>query len=150
MLNISLQKSDAVGVISSTLCMLHCIATPFIFLATVTTCSNTCCSSAPGWYQWLDYVFVFISFFAVLYSTKSSNVNWIKYALWSSWLALCFVILNANLFQFFYLSNNIKFIPSFSLIGFHLYNLRYCQCKKEKCYRLNKSKFVIIRSLSVS
>ena len=133
MLNISLQKSDALGVLSSTLCMLHCIATPFLFLATVSNCSQTCCAAAPVWYQWLDYVFIFISFFAVMYSTKSSNTDWIKLALWLSWLSLVFVIINANIFQWFYLSNNIKFIPSFSLIGFHLYNLRYCRCEEDNC-----------------
>tara|TARA_B100000965_G_scaffold365858_1_gene350650 strand:- start:166 stop:570 length:405 start_codon:yes stop_codon:yes gene_type:complete len=133
MLNISLQKSDALGVLSSALCMLHCIATPFIFLATATSCSISCCGSAPAWYQWLDYVFIFISFFAVMYSTKSSKNNWIKLALWVSWLSLVFVIINANIFQWFYVSNNVKFIPSFSLIGFHFYNMRYCQCKEENC-----------------
>ena len=131
--NISFEKSDALGVISSALCMIHCIATPFLFLATATTCSQSCCASAPIWYQWFDYIFVFISFFAVLYSTKSSNVNWIKFALWLSWFGLLLAILNANVFQWVYLSNNIKFIPSFSLIGFHLYNLKYCQCSDKGC-----------------
>ena len=133
MLNISLQKSDTLGVMSSALCMVHCIATPFLFLATATSCSQSCCGAAPIWYQWLDYVFILVSFFAVFHSTKSSNVNWVKYALWLSWLALVFVIFNANVFQWYYISNNIKFIPSFSLIGFHLYNLRYCQCSKNNC-----------------
>ena len=133
MLNFSLQKSDTLGVMSSALCMVHCIATPFLFLATATSCSQSCCGAAPIWYQWLDYVFILVSFFAVFHSTKSSNVNWVKYALWLSWLALVFVIFNANVFQWYYIPNNIKFIPSFSLIGFHLYNLRYCQCSKNNC-----------------
>ena len=133
MLNISLQKSDALGVISSALCMAHCIATPFLFLVTVTSCSQSCCSSAPIWYQWLDYVFILISFFAVFHSTKSSNVKWIKFALWLSWLGLLLAILNANVFQWVYLSNNIKFIPSFCLIGFHLYNLKFCKCSDKDC-----------------
>ena len=133
MLNISFQKSDSWGVLSSALCMIHCIATPFLFLATATSCSQTCCSAAPVWYQWFDYLFIFISLFAVFYSTKMSNVNWIKYALWISWLGLTFVILNANIFQWFYLSNNIKFIPSFALIGFHLYNLKFCRCDDNNC-----------------
>ena len=133
MLNISLQKSDTLGVMSSALCMVHCIATPFLFLATATSCSQSCCGAAPIWYQWLDYVFILVSFFAVFHSTKSSNVNWVKYALWLSWLALVFVIFNANVFQWYYIPNNIKFIPSFSLFGFHLYNLRYCQCSKNNC-----------------
>ena len=35
--------------------------------------------------------------------------------------------------QWFPLHGNLKFIPAFSLIGLHLYNLRYCQCKAENC-----------------
>ena len=132
MLNISLQKSNTIGVLSSLLCMIHCIATPFLFLAAATTCSQSCCSSAPIWYQWFDYFFIFISFFAVFHSTKSTTI-WIKYALWTSWITLVLVILNANIFKFLDLSNNIKFIPSFSLIGFHLYNLFFCKNTDDKC-----------------
>ena len=133
MLNFSIKESNAVGVLSSTLCMIHCIATPFLFLVTATSCSQSCCSAAPIWYQWLDYIFLFISFFAVLYSTKSSNSTWIKYCLWISWIGVFFVILNANFLHWYSLSQNTKFIPSFSLIGFHLYNIRYCQCEKDNC-----------------
>ena len=28
---------------------------------------------------------------------------------------------------------NIKFIPAFLLIGFHLYNMKYCQCESNEC-----------------
>ena len=133
MINFSISKSDAIGACSSALCMIHCIATPFLFLATATTCSQSCCAAAPVWYQWLDYIFIFISFFAVFQSTKSSSVNWVKYALWFSWFALLIAILNANMFQWIYVSQNVKFIPSFSLIGLHLYNLRYCHCSEDKC-----------------
>ena len=133
MLNITIKKSDALGACASMLCMIHCIATPFLFLATATTCSQSCCSAAPGWYQALDYFFIFISFFAVFKSTESSNTNWVKYGLWISWAALVVIIFNENIFQWFYLPQSIKFIPSFLLIGLHIYNLRYCQCKVDEC-----------------
>jgi len=133
MFNNQMIKSDTLGVCASALCMVHCIATPFLFLATATTCSQSCCSAAPAWYQWLDYLFVFVSFFAVIQSTKSSNSSWIKYGLWISWVALFFVIINANYFQWIYLSQNTKFIPSFSLIGLHIYNLKFCQSAKDSC-----------------
>ena len=133
MLNVSIKKSNAVGILSSGLCMIHCIATPFLFLATATTCSQTCCDAAPVWYQWFDYFFLFVSFFAVAYSSKSSNSNWVKYALWFSWISLFLFILNSNFFGWYSLAQNIKFIPSFSLIGLHLYNLKYCQSKEVEC-----------------
>ena len=70
---LSFQKSDTIGVLSSGLCMIHCLATPFFFVATV--CSTTCCNTAPLWWQWLDYFFLVVSFIAVRYSTISTNSN---------------------------------------------------------------------------
>ena len=133
MLNFSINKSDTIGACASGLCLIHCLATPFLFLATVTTtCSQSCCSTAPVWYQWFDYFFLFISFFAVYYSTKTTTSSWVKYGLWISWIAFLLVLLNAN-YQWIYLSQNFKFLPSFSLIGLHLYNLRFCQCAANEC-----------------
>ena len=130
MLNISLKKSNALGAISSGLCMIHCIITPFIFIAT--TCSASCCSSAPYWWRWIDYIFLVISFAAVYQSTKSSDYNSIKFGLWISWLLLFVLILNLS-FGWFFISENIKFIPAFSLIALHLYNIKFCQCKNVEC-----------------
>ena len=129
-LNLSLQKSDAVGVISSGLCMIHCLATPVFFIAA--TCSTSCCNAAPLWWQWIDYAFLIISFIAITHSIKSTNSNLVKYGLWVSWVALFLFILNIQ-FQWFSISDNIKFIPAFSLIGFHLYNIRYCKCNDDNC-----------------
>lgn len=133
MLNISIKKPDTLGACASALCMLHCMATPVLFLAAATSCSQSCCSAAPLWYQSLDYFFVLLSFFAVLQSTKSSTAKWIKYGLWISWIALLIVILNVNFFQWIYLSQNIKFIPSLILIGLHLYNQKFGPCLENDC-----------------
>ena len=133
MLNISIKKPDTLGACASALCMLHCMATPVLFLVAATSCSQSCCSAAPLWYQSLDYFFALLSFFAVLQSTKSSTAKWIKYGLWISWIALLIVILNVNFFQWIYLSQNIKFIPSLILIGLHLYNQKYGQCLENDC-----------------
>tara|TARA_B100001113_G_C20780420_1_gene479243 strand:+ start:140 stop:553 length:414 start_codon:yes stop_codon:yes gene_type:complete len=130
MLNISLQKSDTIGALSSGLCMIHCIATPFVFFAA--TCSATCCTATPLWWQWIDYFFLVVSFIAVIYSTKSSDSKLIKYALWISWTGLFFFILNEK-FIWFYFPVNSKFIPALLLIGFHLYNNKYCKCGYQEC-----------------
>ena len=124
------KRSDTLGAISSVLCMLHCIATPFLFVATIS--ASTCCSAAPSWWQWMDYIFLIVSFVAVKFSTAQTDSNFIKFALWISWIGLTIVILNAN-FSWFHASENIRYIPAFSLVGLHLYNLKYCQCKTEGC-----------------
>ena len=128
-MNISITKSDSLGVISSGLCTIHCLATPLFFVA---TCSKSCCSAAPSWWLWIDYIFLFVSFVAVLYSVKKTTYNFVKIGLWLSWLGLFLFILNIS-YSFIDVSDNIKFIPAFSLIGFHLYNARFCGCSDKEC-----------------
>ena len=123
-------KSDALGAIASGLCILHCLATPFFFIASA--CSLSCCNNAPLWWQWMDYVFLGISFIAIKYATKSSAKDWVVQGLWISWISLSFTILNVKM-EWIHLAENIKFIPAFALVGLHMYNMRYCQCKKECC-----------------
>ena len=130
LLSNTLKKSDTLGALSSLLCMLHCIATPFLFLAT--TCGAACCAASPSWWQWLDYIFLIISCIAIINSTKNSNSKFIKYSLWTSWSGLLLFIINLK-FNLFYVSEHIKFIPAFSLIALHIYNLKYCQCKEDDC-----------------
>ena len=123
-------KSDALGAIASGLCILHCLATPFFFIASA--CSLSCCNNAPLWWQWMDYVFLGISFLAIKYATKSSSKGWVVQGLWVAWVALFIAVLNIKM-EWIYLAENIKFIPAFALVGLHMYNMRYCQCKKECC-----------------
>ena len=130
MFNISIEKSDSIGVISSGLCMIHCLATPFFFVAAA--CSKSCCAAAPSWWLWIDYAFLLISFIAVLYSIKSTKYNFVKVGLWLSWFGLFFCIINIS-YNFIDVSDNVKFIPAFSLIGFHLYNARFCKCTEKEC-----------------
>ncbi len=125
-----MQKSDTIGVLSSGLCMIHCLATPFFFVATA--CSASCCSDTPLWWQWIDYFFLIISFIAVRHSTISTNSIYVELGLWLSWLGLLIFVLNAK-FLWFFANPNAKFIPAFSLIALHLYNLKYCQCQKKDC-----------------
>ena len=128
--NISIKKSDSVGVISSGLCMIHCLSTPFFFVAAA--CSKSCCSAAPSWWLWIDYLFLFISFLAVLHSAKISKYFFLKVGLWISWLGLFVFIINIS-YGFIDISDNMKFIPAFSLIGFHLYNIKFGKCIDKEC-----------------
>ncbi len=124
------QKSDLIGAIASFTCMIHCLATPFLFIASA--CSKSCCASAPTWWIWLDFVFLFISFFAVYRSTKSTSKSWMKPLLWLAWLALFLSILIEQISSINY-SDYFKYTAAFSLIGLHIYNLKFCQCKSEQC-----------------
>ena len=127
-------SSDLIGATASTLCTIHCMATPFLFFAS--TCTKSCCNSAPLWWIWIDYAFLFISLFAVYKSTKNSSKFWINVILWSSWMALSFFIFMEQNTQL-NLSDYYKYSSALSLAFFHVYNLKYCQCESENCLANN-------------
>ena len=121
---------DSVGIIASTLCMIHCIGTPFIFIAKA--CTSICCANAPTWWVMIDYIFLFISFLAIFFISKNLTVEWLKISFWLSWIVLLFTILNHS-FDILYLPQNFIYIPSFLIIVLHFYNLKFCKCEKETC-----------------
>ena len=121
---------DNVGIIASTLCMIHCIGTPFIFIAKA--CSATCCAEAPLWWVIIDYIFLFISFIAIYFISKNLKIRWLKNAFWISWVVLLFTILNHSL-QIANIPKNFIYIPAFSIIALHFYNLQFCKCKNDAC-----------------
>ena len=122
--------TDKIGIIASTLCMIHCIATPFLFLAK--SCSSACCESSPSWWSSLDFLFLFVSFFAIYQSSKNSSKIWMKYTMWSTWAFLLAIVLNENI-HLFSLTEYVIYFPAITLIVLHVYNLKYCQCKADKC-----------------
>lgn len=122
-------KHDLLGAFASGLCLLHCVATPFLFI--VQSCSATCCDNSPVWWQWMDYFFLIISFAAVYHSNKTTSKAWIGIALWISWTILLLVILNEKL-GWIHLAEYAIYLPALSLISLHLYNQKYCQCD-ENC-----------------
>lgn len=124
------QKSDNIGAIASTLCLIHCIATPLIFIAQ--SCSLTCCSGSPVWWSSIDYFFLVISFFSVHSSTQKTTKTWMKPALWVSFLLLFIVVINEKI-SLFYMNDNLLYIPALSLITLHLFNRKYCKCDSNKC-----------------
>ncbi|MCH2224685.1 MAG: MerC domain-containing protein [Crocinitomicaceae bacterium] len=123
-------KSDTIGIMASTLCMIHCIATPFIFLAK--TCSDACCSASPTWWKSMDVLFLSISLLAVYQTAKNTSKIWVKYAMWLSWGLLMIIIGNEQQ-QLFPLFENAIYIPALSLTALHFYNFKYCRCTNNSC-----------------
>lgn len=115
-----------VGIVASSLCLIHCLATPFLFI--LKACSSSCCADAPIWWQSIDYLFLVVSFVAIRYATKGSTKVWIVKALWVSWFALlCMVLFHTFRFNFF--PEQLIYLPAFSIIGLHFYNRKHCRCK---------------------
>ena len=64
-------KPDIVGAAASSLCMLHCLATPIIFLAGAHSAAHA--AEAPVWWILIDYIFLAISFLAIDATRKTST-----------------------------------------------------------------------------
>lgn len=135
MIKLILQKPDTLGALASVLCIIHCLATPLIFVAH--TCAIGGCETSPNWWRNLDYIFLIISFFAVMHSVKNTSKSFMKPALWLSWVTLFLLIINENI-QLVSLPEFITYISALSLAVLHIYNLKYCQCKNDKCCTHNE------------
>lgn len=129
-MNISLRKPDTIGAIVSTLCVVHCLLTPLLFVAQSYTATHS--HEAPYWWKNLDYLFILISIIAVYESTKKSTNKLIKAGLWMSWIMLFLLILNEKL-VWIELDEIITYSVALTLSMLHIYNLNYCQCKTENC-----------------
>ncbi|MEL6811349.1 MAG: MerC domain-containing protein [Bacteroidota bacterium] len=123
-------KSDILGSTASTLCLAHCLATPFLFAAHAGHVHGH--HSHPLWWGLLDILFIGISFMAVYWSAKNTLRSWMRYALWLSWGGLAFVIINEKL-GIIALEEAVIYIPSILLAGLHLFNKKYCRCTSEDC-----------------
>ena len=66
-------KADIIGASASLLCLIHCLATPFVFF--IKTSSSLCCSETPIWWQSIDYIFLTVAFFAVVYILGSNKTK---------------------------------------------------------------------------
>lgn len=123
-----LTRPDLIGATASGLCALHCMVTPFIFLAKATSTHV----HKPVWWGLIDYIFLVVSFFAIYRTVKSSTRNWIKYALWCVWIILSCAIINET-FEIAHLAEASVYVPALILAGLHLYNQKYCKCTDDGC-----------------
>lgn len=123
-------KPDTVGAIASTLCIVHCLATPLIFMAH--TCAIGGCKTTPIWWANLDFIFLMISFLAIKRAVKKTSIYFIKPALWINWSILLLLVVNEKQ-HFTELPEILTYICAISLAVIHIYNLKYCQCKNDTC-----------------
>ena len=126
MLNSFLRKSDGIGALASTICLVHCLLTPFLFA--VKACHvDGCCAEAPLWWKAIDVLFLGVSLWAVIESFKEAVLEWIKFALVFVWCCLAFIIINEYL-ALINLPSFAIYIPALALIALHFYNRKTCNC----------------------
>lgn len=122
--------SDIYGMCSSLLCTIHCLATPFIFVASPT--AEHCSQIGPLWWRTIDFLFLGISYLAISQTVRHTTSNWIPRAMYGAWALLLAVIVIDRL-HLLHLPEVLVYIPAWSLVGLHFYNLRYCRCREDVC-----------------
>ncbi len=123
-------KSDWIGILASGLCLVHCLATPFLFMAHASIGVHA--EAHPSWWGTLDIVFLVLSFFAVYWSIRKTSQSWIKFGFGIIWMLLALIVLNEK-FEILHLAEEAIYPPTLGLIFLHFYNRRYCQCDDETC-----------------
>ncbi len=127
-MNISIKNSDYLGVISSLVCLAHCILTPLLFLSQATIVSH----EVPMIWQLLNYIFITLSFIAVYFSSKKTTKIFIKMGFWINWSLLFLCILNESI-EAFSVPELFMYIFAASLCLLHIYSLKYCNCEDQNC-----------------
>jgi len=128
------------GAAAGTLCLIHCVATPFIFVASAGLATHHdhhdhhghSHGDVPFWWGFIDIFFLLIGLAAVYWAVKNTSKQWMKIALGASWVLLAFVLLNERM-MLIHLAEEWIYVPTISLVGLHLYNRRYCQCADDDC-----------------
>lgn len=123
-------KFDYFGILASGLCLIHCLATPVVFI--FKSCSAVCCSETPIWWKTIDYLFLMVSLIAIIQVFKTTTKKLIKPGLIISWMALFVLIINES-FVMFSTFNNAVFLPAVLLILLHLYNIKTIKNERNCC-----------------
>ena len=129
-MKITLKNSDNLGILSSSLCLIHCFVTPFIYMsfASLFNQNDFLYSSWKG----INIIFIVFSLIAVNRSTKKTTSKIIKPIFWFSWCFLFFVLFNEEV-KFIELPELVSYLCALNLAGIHVYNLNFCGCKDENC-----------------
>ena len=129
-MKVIIKNSDQIGAVSSALCMLHCLATPFLFLSQSSLIFISVDFTLP-WFI-INYIFLFISFIAIYYSVKNSSNRFMRIFLYLFWAVLSGLIINESL-GILSIPETATYLSASSLICLHIYNLKYCRCDDENC-----------------
>ena len=129
-MRIVFKNSDNLGILSSTLCFIHCFVTPFVYMSFASLFNQNDFLS----FSWkgVNIIFIVFSLIAVNRSTKKTTSKIIKPIFWFSWSFLFFVLFNEEV-KFIELPELVSYLSALNLAGIHVYNLKFCGCKDENC-----------------
>ena len=129
-MRIVFKNSDNLGILSSTLCFIHCFTTPFIYMSFASLFNQN--EFISFYWKGINLIFLVFSLIAVNRSTKKTTSQIIKPIFWFSWSFLFFVLFNEEV-KFIELPELVSYLSALNLAGIHVYNLKFCGCKDENC-----------------
>lgn len=109
-------KADIIGILSSSICLVHCIATPLLIAFGANYLTN----------PFFKYLFLIISFVSIFKATEKISKLKIALLLWVSFSGFLF----STLFQeeYHWLHYTGYFFAILIIVG-HILNIKYCkQC----------------------
>lgn len=121
MINITkINKADIVGILSSSICLVHCIATPLLITFGAGLLTN----------PFIKYLFLIISFVSIFKPTKKITHTKIALLLWISFWGFLFSTLFQEEYNWLHYSG--YFFAILIIIG-HILNIKHCkQCSNQK------------------
>jgi hypothetical protein len=111
-------NSDYLGITSSVLCLIHCLALPIIFVFTGYAGLNETHILGIG----VDYIFAILALVAAVYTARHAHLPYIKFSLIIGWLLFISGILLEEYGSWHYLMH----LGSATLIFSHYHNIRTC------------------------
>ena len=116
------RNADLIGFYSSMICMVHCIVLPVIITMSLFSINGF----GEHWHT-LDYIFIGLSFLAVLYATKRSPTQNMKIGLWFSFTIFSVALMSHEIAPWMLF---ISLAASVALMILHIVNYRVCSIPK--------------------
>lgn len=114
--------ADRVGIISAIVCGVHCLIIPAVFLLKYSIADGAEAAGwgvgLPHWWEWLDYIFLAVGFYAVFHAVRHAPSRWIRVALWIFWLFLAIAVVFEDTLHW------MAYLASAGLVTTHFLNIR--------------------------
>lgn len=113
---------DRIGIWSSILCIIHCLAVPVVMAYT----NNSVDLHDKIWWDFIQVAFVLVGFWAVKHAVSHVKISWLRRSFWAS-----FAILVLSIFlHHSFVGELLNYAAAGSLIGLHTLNLYLSRSKK--------------------
>ena len=117
--NTKINKADLIGILSSSICLVHCVATPLLIAFGAGFITN----------PFFKYLFLIISFVSIFKATENITSKKISLLLWISFWGFLFSTLFQEESEWLHYSGYLFAI--LIIIG-HILNIKHCrECSKQ-------------------